>query len=124
MTTVPLGYSTKKRTDAPWLVGERIYDAQPAADGLGMRGINCLRVADVDPQARWRVVHPSWRDEDLGRGVGRRGEAKDWVLHRDVEPEDLDIEVPGSREVVSIGVGNDSRDHLDRMTAGHTDGLD
>ena len=57
-------------------------------------------------------------------GVGRRGEAEDWVLHRDFQPEDLDIEVPGSPEVVSVGVGNDSLDHPDRMTARDPDGLD
>ena len=73
-----------------------------------MRGIDCLGVADVDAEARWRVLHPSWRDEDLSGGVGRRGEAKDWILHRDFEPKDLDVEVPGGREVVSIGVRNDS----------------
>ena len=75
-------------------------------------------------QPRWRVLHPSWRDEDLSRGVGRRGEAKDWVFHRDLEPEDLDIEVPGSDKVVSVGVSNDSLDHPDRMAASGTDGLD
>jgi hypothetical protein len=89
-----------------------------------MRRVNCLRLADVNPQARRRVLHPSWRDEDLSRGVGRRGEAKDWVLHRDFEPEDLDIEVPGSRKVVSIGVSNHSLDHPDSRTAGGPEGLD
>ena len=118
------GILDEEATDAPRLVGERIYDAQSAAHGLGMRGVNCLRVADVDPEARWRVLHPSWRDEDLRCGVGRRGEAEDWGLHCDFQPEDLDIEVPGSREVVSVGVGNDSFDHPDRMTARDPDGLD
>jgi hypothetical protein len=89
-----------------------------------MRRVNCLRLADVNSQARWRVLHPSWRDEDLSLGVGRRGEAKDWVLHRDFEPEDLDIAVPGSRNVVSIGVSNDSVDHPDSMTARGPDGFD
>jgi hypothetical protein len=118
------GIFNEEATDAPWLVGERIDDAQSAARGLGMRGVNCLRFADVNPQARWRVLHPSWRNEDLSRGVGRRAEAKDWILHRDFEPEDLDIEVPGSREVVSIGVSNDSFDHPDRVAAWGPDGLD
>ena len=89
-----------------------------------MRGVNCLRVANVDSEARRRILHPSWRDEDLSRGVGRRGEAKDWVFHRDLEPEDLDIEVPGSDKVVSVGVSNDSLDHPDRMAASGTEGLD
>ena len=102
------GILNKEATDAPWLVGERIYDAQSAAHNLSMHGVNCFRVTDVNPQARWRVLHPSWRDEDLSCGVGRRGEAKDWILHRDFEPKDLDVEVPGGREVVSIGVRNDS----------------
>ena len=40
----------------------------------------------------------------------------------DFEPEDLDIEVPGSRKVVSIGVNNDSVDHPNSMTARGPDG--
>ena len=80
------GILNKEATDAPWLVGERIYDAQSAAHNLSMHGVNCFRVTDVNPQARWRVLHPSWRDENLSCGVGRRGEAKNWVLHRDFEP--------------------------------------
>jgi hypothetical protein len=118
------GILEEEATDAPRLVGERIHDAQSAAHGLGMRGINCLRIADVDPEARWRVLHPPWRDEDLSRGVGRRGEGKDRVLHRDFEPEDLDIELPRSRDVISIGVSNDSLDHPARMTAWGPHGLD
>src|ERR671915_1980105 len=82
-----------------------------------MCGVNCVRVADVDPEARRRVLHPSWRDEDLSSGVGRRGDAKDWIFHRDLEPEDLDVEVPGSGQVISIGVSSDSFNHRNRMTA-------
>ena len=111
------GIFHEEATDAPWLVGERIHNAQSAAHSLGMCGVNCIRVADVDPEARRRVLHSSWRDEDLSSGVGRRGDAKDWIFHRDLEPEDLDVEVPGSGQVISIGVSNDSFDHRNRMTA-------
>jgi hypothetical protein len=45
------GILHEEATDAPRLGGERIHDAQSAAHSLGMRGVNGVRVADVDPDA-------------------------------------------------------------------------
>jgi hypothetical protein len=53
------GILHEEATDAPWLVGEWIHDAQSAADNLGVRGVNRVRVAEVDPETRRRVLHPS-----------------------------------------------------------------
>jgi hypothetical protein len=60
----------EEAADSPWLVGERIDDSQPAADGLGVRGVDCRGFTDVNAEAGLRVLHLLRANNDLGRGVG------------------------------------------------------
>lgn len=54
------GVLYKEASYAPRLIGERVDDPQSAAHGLGVRRINCGRVADVYPEA--------WRGSSIPRG--------------------------------------------------------
>lgn len=59
-----------------------------------MRGVHCLDRSPVDAESRLRIVHPRRGDDELSAWVCRRAQSKDMVLHRHLEPEHLEIEVP------------------------------
>jgi hypothetical protein len=42
----------EEAANAPWLVGERVDDSEPASDGLGVHGVDCGGFTDVDTEAR------------------------------------------------------------------------
>jgi hypothetical protein len=86
----------------PRLVPERIDNTQSALHRRGVRGVDSLGFAEVDPES-WRgIVESGWRDEHLGAAVGRRGESENRVFHHHFEAEQV---VAGEGALYGDGLG-------------------